>query len=85
MARWDFPRILLIMGQDEISCPGSQLTAAMGTLSFPNPWIQGDRSGTYTWSGPTSVRLLPVRDTWHFWTTVELEQSYFVQRACGWA
>ena len=66
MARWDSPRILLIMGQDKVSCPSAQLTVAMGTLSFPNPWIQGDRSGTYTWSGPTSVQVLSVRDTWHF-------------------
>lgn len=39
----------------------------------------------YTWSTLTSVCLLPMRDTWHFQTTVGLEQSYFAWKDYRWA
>lgn len=67
-----------------------QVSAAcsLGNQSSPTPntlLLATGRPEWYIWSSLTSVCLLPVRDTWHFQTTVELEQSYFVWKDCRWA
>lgn len=63
------PRILLIMEQEEASCPKSLLTAAMGIQSSPthSPLLlaTGSPEG-YICGSPTYVCLLLVRYMWHF-------------------
>lgn len=63
------PRILLIMEQEEASCPKSLLTAAMGIQSSPTHSPLLLAMGTperYLCGSPTSVCLLLVGKMCHF-------------------